>query len=59
MKNSQPVNSLSGLCRGCGKPLDRSRTHYCPSCGESVCPECARRNGGVCRRCFTPLERFC
>ncbi len=49
----------TGFCRGCGKPLDKRTGYCCPTCGERVCGECARAQRGICRRCFSPLDRFC
>lgn len=47
------------ICRNCGKPIDPRTARCCPSCGECLCESCARAQAGICRRCFSPLDRFC
>ena len=46
-------------CSGCKKQISAGSAFFCPECGETLCGECAQKNGGVCRRFFTPLDRFC
>lgn len=49
---------IAGFCRSCGKPLNAKNACRCPQCGEQLCADCARKENGVCRRCFTPMDRL-
>lgn len=50
--------SPAAACRGCKKSVDAKNAYFCPTCGDCICADCAKKNNGVCRRCFSPLERF-
>lgn len=51
--------SPDSVCRGCKKPVDAKSAYFCPVCGDRLCADCAKKTDGACRRCFSPLERFC
>ena len=39
-------------CPHCNKPVSGKTAYYCPDCFHAVCPDCAKKSDGVCRRCF-------
>lgn len=48
----------TATCKICKKTLDGRTAYVCPDCYKAVCPDCAQKNDGLCRRCFSLLERF-
>ncbi|MCI5975106.1 MAG: hypothetical protein MRZ13_03390 [Clostridiales bacterium] len=51
------ISSLC-LCPCCRNEMPPEKSYYCPDCGDRVCDLCAKQNGGLCRRCFSPLTRL-
>lgn len=45
--------SPAAACRGCKKSVDAKSAYFCPTCGDCICADCAKKNNGVCRRCFS------
>ena len=52
------IDERTTACQGCKKEIETGKAFFCPDCGEIVCPDCAKKNRGMCRRCFSPLERY-
>ena len=49
------IDERTTACQGCKKEIETGKAFFCPDCGEI---DCAKKNRGMCRRCFSPLERF-
>ncbi|MBS5855276.1 MAG: hypothetical protein ACLTAN_04670 [Christensenellaceae bacterium] len=48
----------ASLCPSCNGKMQILKSYYCPDCGDRVCEACAKKNGGLCRRCYSPLCRL-
>ena len=40
------------VCPICHRPLDISSQIVCPKCGRAVCPDCFKRDQGMCTACY-------
>ncbi|MBQ8885075.1 MAG: hypothetical protein IJY62_01700 [Clostridia bacterium] len=51
-------NKPMTACGRCQALTEIKNARYCPNCGSYECAACTKESGGLCRRCFTPMERL-
>lgn len=50
--------SPAAACRGCKKSVDAKSAYFCPTCGDCICADCAKKTTASVAAVFPPLERF-